>query len=188
MKLCHNDRAKSSVVGVGLDASQDPQDLNCPQWRLALNSPVLAGTVAESFRFWPSLKNDTFPEINLLVSNLPLSTRVPASRPTLPIANSVGPEMVTLSGAVCSHCACVGSAAGFKFDRTSRRRNEPFPSDVATNRKECYSVPENLNSTFQRPTRFCGWVSRFGEQSECPEHTINNPKNSERNFIHENSH
>src|SRR5262249_49332065 len=126
--------------------------------RFAVKSPVLAGTVPGSFGSCPTLKKETLPEIELAVTKLPLKTRVPASRPTLPIGNSMAPEKVTLSGAACSHCAWVGSAGGFKFETVSSSSNAPLPPDAASNRNECSSIPENLNSTFQRPIRLGGRV------------------------------
>ena len=63
--------------------------------RLAVNLPVLAGFVAGSFGSCPTLKKAASPTRELAPSKAPLQTKVPTSRPTLPIGNSNSPENIT---------------------------------------------------------------------------------------------
>ncbi len=66
--------------------------------------------------------------IRLAVSNFPVNTNVPASRPTLPIINSTAPEKVTEVLSPRLHFASEGVADPQTFERGSCSCNVPLPS------------------------------------------------------------
>ena len=61
-------------------------------------------------------ENSASPVIKSAVSNFPLHVNVPASRPTLPIRNSTGPENVTEFPSSRVHFASEGSASPQTLD------------------------------------------------------------------------
>jgi hypothetical protein len=145
--------------------------------RSEVNLPVLAGTDFASFGFCPCAKKATLPEIEVRDSNLPLKTRIPGLRPTLPMGNSISPEKVTWLESSRFQVAFAGSAGGRRFDRASRSRKVPSPEALAANSRSCFSVPRKVNLTFQRPAR-SGACSR--PPDDCAAMTKRNPK---RKFI-----
>jgi len=131
-----------------------PRRLGSPEFhppaaRSALNVPLFEG-LSEGLS--PTRgENSTSPVIKLSVSNLPLNTNVPASRPTLPIGNSTAPANVREFPSPRVHFASEGLTRSQKFDRGSSNRKEPFPEPRALKRKERLSPFVNVISTFQLP-------------------------------------
>src|SRR5207245_4799025 len=82
-----------------------PRGVHPPPARLALNVPCFEGLSPTSG------ENSTSPVIRSAVSNFPLNTSVPASRPTLPSINSTGPENVTAFPSPPVHFASEGCEA-----------------------------------------------------------------------------
>src|SRR5207244_10323656 len=93
-----------------------------PAARIALNVPLFEGLSPMSG------ENSTSPVIKLSVSNFPLNTNVPASRPTLPSINSTRPENVTEFPCSWLHFASEGLAGPQTFNFGSSIRKVPFLS------------------------------------------------------------
>src|SRR6266496_5086462 len=93
-----------------------------PYPRTALNVPCFEGRSPRRG------ENSASPLIEPSVSNFPLNTNVPGSRPTLPSRNSTGPENVTEFPCSWLHFACEGLAGAHTFNLGSSRRKVPFPS------------------------------------------------------------
>jgi hypothetical protein len=122
--------------------------------RTALNVPCFEGRSPRRG------ENSTSPLIEPSVSNFPLNTNVPGSRPTLPSINSTGPEKVTEFPSPRVQLASEGLAGPQTFNRGSSNRKEPFPVPCASKRNERWSSFAKVNSTFQLPIMFgdCAWV------------------------------
>ena len=116
--------------------------------RRALNTPCFDG------RSPTRGKKSTSPIIKSAVSNLPLQTNVPASRPTLPIRNSTGPENVTEFPTSRVHFASEGLASPQTLDSGLVTIRVPFPSLCASKRSECFLPSPKAMSTFQFPITF----------------------------------
>src|SRR5262249_23744834 len=125
-----------------------------PFARVALNVPCFEGLSPTSG------ENSTSPVIKSGVSNFPLHTKVPASRPTLPRRNSTGPENVTAFPSPRTHFAPEGWAAPQAAERGSASARVPFPSLRASKCRERCSSFANVISTFHLPMRFgdCAFV------------------------------
>src|ERR1700682_2022130 len=93
-----------------------------PPARIALNVPLFEGPSPTRG------ENVTSPVIDPSVSNFPLNTNVPASRPTLPSRNSTGPENVTEFPSPRVHFASEGLAGPHTFNFGSSSRKVPFPA------------------------------------------------------------
>ena len=116
--------------------------------RTALNVPCFDGPSPTSG------EKSTSPVIKSGVSNFPLNVKVPASRPTLPIRNSTGPENVTEFPSAGVHFASEGLAPAQTLDCGSVTVRVPFPSFCASKRrKRCWSLAKVM-STFQLPVTF----------------------------------
>ena len=116
--------------------------------RTALKVPCFEGPSPTSG------EKSTSPVIKSGVSNFPLSVKVPASRPTLPIRNSTGPENVTEFPSPGVHFASEGLAPAQTLDCGSVTVRVPFPSLCASKRrKRCWSLAKVI-STFQLPVTF----------------------------------
>ena len=116
--------------------------------RTALNVPSFEGPSPTSG------ENSASPVIKSGLSNFPLSVKVPASRPTLPIRNSTGPENVTDFPSPGVHFASEDLAPAQTLDCGSVTVRVPFPSFCASKRtKRCGSVAKVI-STFQLPVTF----------------------------------
>src|SRR2546421_6537684 len=124
-----------------------------PPARVALNVPCFEGLSLTSG------ENSTSPVIRSAVSNFPLNTSVPASRPTLPSINSTGPENATEFPSPPVHFAAEGLAGPHTFNLGSSNRKVPFPALCASKRNERLSPFVNVMSTFQVPIMFgdCAW-------------------------------
>src|SRR5438093_1244065 len=90
--------------------------------------------------------------------------RVPASRPTLPIRNSTGPEKVTEFPSLRVHFASEDVAGPHTFNFGSSSRKVPFPSPCASNRSARCSSFANVISAFHLPMRFGDCASAMTEQ------------------------
>src|SRR6266487_5892055 len=101
-----------------------------PYPRTALNVPCFEGLSPTRG------ENSTSPVIRSAVSNFPLKTNVPASRPTLPSINSTAPEKVTEFPSPRLHFASEGLAGPQNFNRGSSNRKVPFPALCASKRNE----------------------------------------------------
>ena len=96
-------------------------------------------------------EKSTSPVIKSEVSNFPLNVKVPASRPTLPIRNSAGPEKVTEFPSTGVHFASEGLTPAQTLDCGSVTVRLPFPSLCASKRrKRCWSLAK-VTSIFQLP-------------------------------------
>jgi hypothetical protein len=116
--------------------------------RTALNVPSFDGPSPTSG------ENSASPVIKSAVSNFPLHVNVPASRPTLPIRNSTGPENVTEFPSSRVHFVSEGLASPQTLDCASVIVRVPFPSLCASKRrKRCCSLAK-VTSTFQLPVMF----------------------------------
>jgi hypothetical protein len=116
--------------------------------RTALNVPSFDGPSPTSG------ENSASPVIKSAVSNFPLHVNVPASRPTLPIRNSTGPENVTEFPSSRVHFASEGLAPPQTLDCASVTVRLPFPSFCASKRrKRCWSLAKVI-SIFQLPVTF----------------------------------
>ena len=116
--------------------------------RTALNVPSFDGPSPTSG------ENSASPVIKSAVSNFPLHVNVPASRPTLPIRNSTGPENVTEFPSSRVHFASEGLASPQTLDCASVTVRVPFLSLCASKRrKRCCSLAK-VTSTFQLPVTF----------------------------------
>src|SRR5207245_1196786 len=124
-----------------------PRGVHPPPARIALNVPCFEGLSPTSG------ENSTSPVIRSAVSNFPLNTNVPASRPTLPSINSTGPEKVTELPSPRLHFASEGVAGPHAFNLGSTTRKLPFPSPCASNRRERGCSFANVISTFHLPIR-----------------------------------
>src|SRR5262249_6462515 len=114
-------------------------------WRTALNVPCFEGPSPTSG------EKSTSPVIKSGLSNFPLSVKFPASRPTLPIKNSTGPENVTELPSTAVHFASEGVPPPQALDRGSATARLPFPSPCASKRrKRCWSLAK-VTSIFQLP-------------------------------------
>jgi hypothetical protein len=122
--------------------------------RTALNVPCFEG------RSPRREENPTSPLIEPSVSNFPLNSNVPGSRPTFPMRNSTGPEKVTEFPSPGLHFASEGLAGPQTFNRGSSNRKVPFPSACASKRNERWSSFPKVISTFHLPIMFgdCAWV------------------------------
>ena len=114
-----------------------------PAARIALNVPLFEGLSPTRG------ENSTSPVIRSDVSNFPLNTNVPASRPTLPSMNSTGPENVTEFPCSWLHFASEGLAGPHTFNFGSSNRKVPFPEPPASKRNERVSPFLNATSIFQ---------------------------------------
>src|SRR5437016_2077342 len=125
-----------------------------PAARIALNVPLFEGPSPTRG------ENSTSPVIKLSVSNFPLNTNVPASRPTLPSMNSTGPEKVTEFPSPRLHFASEGLAGPHTFNFGSSSRKVPFPAPCASKRRERWSPLAKVISTFHLPSRLgdCVWA------------------------------
>ena len=113
--------------------------------RTALNVPCFEGPSPTSG------EKSASPVIKSGLSNFPLSVKVPASRPTLPIRNSTGPENVTDFPSPGVHFASEGLAPPQTLDCGSVTVRVPFPSLCASKRrKRCWSLAK-VTSIFQLP-------------------------------------
>src|SRR6266536_4564765 len=119
-----------------------------PYPRTALNVPCFEGLSPTSG------ENSTSPVIRSAVSNFPLKTNVPASRPTLPSINSTGPEKVTEFPSSRFHFACEGLASPQTFNFGSSSRKVPFPPACASKRSDRCSSFANVISMFHLPIMF----------------------------------
>src|ERR1700746_503024 len=99
--------------------------------RTALNVPGLEGLCPTKG------ENSTFPAIKSEVSNLPLNVKVPASRPTLPSGNSIGPEKVSDFASPRVHVASEGLISPHALAMGSINTKMPLPSGWASKRSEC---------------------------------------------------
>jgi hypothetical protein len=127
--------------------------------RRALNTPCFDG------RSPTRGKKSTSPIIKSAVSNLPLQTNVPASRPTLPIRNSTGPENVTEFPTSRVHFASEGLASPQTLDSGLVTIRVPFPSLCASKRTKRRCSFANVISIFQPPVRFEDSVSASAEEN-----------------------
>src|SRR5215510_3971947 len=82
----------------------------------------------------------------------PLNTNTPVSRPTLPIGNSTGPEIVTRFSLPAVHFASDGLAGSSQLDRASSSK-EPVPESSASKRSERLDWFSKVISIFHRPTK-----------------------------------
>jgi len=150
-----------------------PRSLNAlliyPLARTALNVPCLEGLSPTSG------ENSTSPVIRSDVSNFPLNTKVPASRPTLPSINSTGPEKVTELPSPRLHFASDGLAGPHAFNLGSSTRKLPFPSPCASNRTERGRSFPNIISTFHLPITLgdCAWPNAI-QHSWATTDSVNN--------------
>jgi hypothetical protein len=125
--------------------SENPGDSLYTFSRTALNVPCFEGPSPTSG------EKSTSPVIKSGVSKCPLSVKFPASRPTLPIGNSTGPENVTEPPLPEVHFASEGVAPPQTLDCGSVSVRVPFPSLCASKRrKRCWSLAKVI-STFQLP-------------------------------------
>jgi hypothetical protein len=99
-------------------------------------------------------ENSTSPVIKSGVSNFPLSVKVPASRPTLPIRNSTGPDNVTDFPSPGVHFASEGLAPPQTLDCGSVTVRVPFPPLCASKRRKRFCALAKVISTFQLPVTF----------------------------------
>src|SRR5436190_9445280 len=129
-----------------VDARDAPPEFYPPPARTALNVPCFDG--------WPptSGENSTSPLIRSDVSNFPLKTNVPASRPTLPSINSTAPENVTELSSLPVHFASEGVADPQALDLGSTSSKVPFPPSWASKRNERCSSFAKVISMFHLPT------------------------------------
>jgi hypothetical protein len=126
-------------------APENSEGSRYPFSRTALNVPCFEGPSPASG------EKPASPVIKSGVSNFPLSVKVPASRPTLPIRNSTGPENVTELPSPGVHFASEGLAPPQTLDCGSVTVRVPFPSLFASKRrKRCWSLAK-VTSTFQLP-------------------------------------
>src|SRR5439155_11509926 len=126
--------------------------------RMALNVPCFDGPSPTEG------ENSTSPVIRSGVSNFPLHINVPASRPTLPRRNSIGPENVTAFPSPWDHFASEDLAAPQTFACGSVSSNVPFPPVWASKRNECCAPSPNVSSMFQFPVMFGDSASAMTEQ------------------------
>jgi hypothetical protein len=136
--------------------------------RVVLNAPVFYPLPARTALNVPCFEgrsprrgeNSTSPLIEPSVSNFPLNSNVPGSRPTLPIRNSTGPENVTEFPSAWVQFASEGLAGPQTFNRGSSNRKEPFPAPCASKRNERWSSFAKVISTVQLPIMFgdCAWA------------------------------
>lgn len=89
--------------------------------RVALNVPLFEGLSPTRG------EKSTSPAIELCVSNFPLNTNLPASRPTLPIGNSIGPENVTEFPSPVVHVASEALSVPQAFAIGSSNTKVPLP-------------------------------------------------------------
>src|SRR4029453_1889835 len=116
--------------------------------RTALNVPCFESLSPTSG------ENSSSPVIKSGVSSLPLNVKVPASRPTLPIRNSTGPENVTEFPSPRVHFASEGLPPVQTLDCGSVTVRVPFPSLCASKRrKRCCSLAKVI-SRFHLPIMF----------------------------------
>src|SRR5439155_23944656 len=136
------------------DSRADPSSY--PPARVASNVPCFEGLSPTRG------ENSTSPVIKSGVSNFPLNTNVPASRPTLPSINSIGPEKVTKFPSPRLHFASEGFAAPQTFALGSSSSKMPFPAPCASNRSVRCSSFANVISTFHLPIKFvnCFWAMK----------------------------
>src|SRR6266496_2567134 len=113
-----------------------------PYPRTALNVPCFEGLSPTRG------ENSTSPVIKSAVSNFPLHSNVPASRPTLPRRNSTGPENVTAFPSPWDHFASEDVAAPQALACGSVSSNVPFPPVWASKRNECCAPSPNVSSMF----------------------------------------
>src|SRR5437660_8910211 len=129
-----------------------------PPARTALNVPCFDGLSPTRG------ENSTSPVIRSAVSNFPLNTNVPESRPTLPSINSTAPENVTNFPSPGLHFASEGLAPPQTFDLGSSNSNVPLPPSCASKRRERCSSFAKVISTFHLPMRFGDPVWAITEQ------------------------
>jgi len=116
--------------------------------RTALNAPCFEGLSL------PSGENSASPVIRSALSNFPLHSNVPASRPTLPIRNSTGPENVTEFPSLRFHFASEGFAFPQTLDCGSVTVRVPFPSLCASKRRKRRCSLAKVTSRFHLPVTF----------------------------------
>ena len=141
-------RTSRSTVGAKCEGSSTRCWSYPPLARVALNEPCFEGLSPTSG------ENSTSPVIRSDVSNFPWNTSVPASRPTLPIRNSTGPENVSKFPSPRVHFASEGLADPHALDCGSAGAKVPFPSPCASKRTERCSSFAKVISTFHAPIRF----------------------------------
>src|SRR6476661_8652336 len=143
----------------GCFASENPGGSRYCFSRTALNVPCFEGPSPASG------EKSTSPVIKSGVSNFPLSVRVPASSPTLPIGNSAWPENVTEFPSAGVHFASEGLAPAQTLDCGSVTVRVPFPSLCASKRrKRCWSLAKVI-SIFQLPVTFGGSASARNKEN-----------------------